>query len=430
MTTLAPVREQYEVLPYPHRDPDRELEVLRQPTLCELPRIQSLAWARPHSLASLRVLDAGCGTGDNTVFLAEQLRGSGAEIVALDFSDAALAINRARLEKRGLDGVRHVLAPIEDAPALNLGEFDVIICTGVLHHLASPVVGLRALRSMLRPDGVMGLMVYARYGREPVYLMQALLQRLAPASLSPQQRLRILKRTIEGLPAQSRTVRGLLDSPYFRAEITQSDAGAYDLLLHTQDRPYTVPEVHDWMREAGMRVLDWSVPRQYDPATYLGGVALGHLGDEERAATAELMHGGMSKHEFFAERDDAPARITVAADDPLGVPAWCGYDFAEVVRGALAQPKIGPEFRCSFGLERDIAVPADALGKHFLGAVDGHRSVGEILAAAVQVAPTLSPSRIRRRWVEFVDGFRAVAALGVYAGCGYAGEGGERSQAS
>lgn len=416
MPTLAPVQRQYEVLPYPHRDPEREMEMLRQPTLCELPRIQALAWGRPRDLATLRVLDAGCGTGDNTVFLAEQLRGTGAEIVALDFSEAALEINRARLGVRGLDGVTHVHAAIEDAPALGLGEFDVVICTGVLHHLESPTEGLNALRSMLRPDGVMALMVYARYGREPVYLMQSLLQRLAPSTLAPEQRLRILKQTLQGLPQQSRAVRGLLDPPFFRAEIANSDAGAYDLLLHTQDRPYTVPEVYDWMAVAGMRVLDWAVPRHYDPSTYLAGVNAGGMSPADRAATAELMHGGMTKHEFFAERSDAPERARIALDDPNAVPVWCSYDFPAVVRGAFAQPKIGPEFRCTFGLEREVSVPAGPLGRHFLGAVDGVAAVGEILSAAHTAMPGLSESRIRRRWAEFAGAFHAVAALELYAG--------------
>lgn len=414
MTTLTRVQEQYEVLPYPHRDPERELELLRQTTLCELPRIQALAWGRPRDLSTLRVLDAGCGTGDNTVFLAEQLRDTRAEIVGLDFSDTSLEVNRARLAKRGLTNVRHVLAPIEEAPTLDLGEFDFIVCTGVLHHLASPIEGLSALRSLLKPDGIMGLMVYARYGREPVYLMQSLLRRLAPPSLEPAQRLRILKRTIEGLPPQQRSIRGLLDTPLFRGEITQSDAGAYDLLLHTQDRAYTVPEIHEWTADAGMRVLDWAVPRAYDPSTYLAGVGMGHLDAAERAATAELMHGGMTKHEFFVERDDATARAVPAVDDPSAVPVWTGYDFPDTVRAVLAQPKIGPEFRCTFGPERDVAVPADALGKYFMGAVDGSTSVGEILEGARRVAGSLAAHRIRARWSEFAEAFGAVAALAVY----------------
>jgi len=416
MTTLARVQEQYEVLPYPQRDPERELEVLRQPTLCELPRIQSLAWGRPRDLSTLRILDAGCGTGDNTVFLAQQLRGTGAEIVALDFSDASLQINRARLEKRGLEGVRHVLAPIEEAPSLGLGEFDFIVCTGVLHHLSSPLEGLSALRSMLKPDGVMGLMVYARYGREPVYLMQSLLQRLAPPEMEPAKRLRILKRTIEGLPPQNRSVRGILDAPHFLGEITQSDAGAYDLLLHTQDRPYTVPEIQEWTADAAMRVLDWAVPIAYDPTTYLDGIGLSHLDPAEHAATAELMHGGMTKHEFFVERTDAPVRPSVATDDDAAVPVWTGYDFPDTVKSVLAQPKIGPEFRCTFGSGRDVTIAADALGKHFMGAVDGVTTVGEILEGARRVAGTMPERRIRARWVEFADAFRAVAALALHEG--------------
>ncbi|MGE3962124.1 MAG: class I SAM-dependent methyltransferase [Dehalococcoidia bacterium] len=416
MTTLTRVQEQYEVLPYPHRDPERELERLLQTTLSELPRIQALAWGHPRDLSTLRVLDAGCGTGDNTVFLAHQLRGTGAEIVALDFSKTSLDINRARLAKRGLENVRHVLAPIEEAPTLDLGEFDFIVCSGVLHHLASPLAGLAALRSMLKPDGLMGIMVYARYGREPVYLMQSLLRRLAPPELEPEKRLRILKRTIEGLPRQGRTVRGLLESPLILSEITRSDAGAYDLLLHTQDRPYTVPELHEWMDDAGMRLVEWSVPRAYEPTTYLQGVGLSHLDARERAATAELMHGGMMKHEFWCERDDAPARPSVASDDPEAVPAWMSLDFPETVRGALGRKDLGPELGCTFGPERDVVVPADALGRHFLRSVDGTATVRKILDGAASIAGTVPAPRIRARWVEFADAFRAVGGLALYPG--------------
>src|SRR3546814_5667640 len=68
-----------------------------------------------------------------------------------------------------------------------------------------------------------------------------------------------------------------------------------------------------------MRVLEWSVPKAYDPASYLDGVGMSHLDAAEHAATAELMHGGMTKHEFFVERADAPVRPSVAADDPSAV---------------------------------------------------------------------------------------------------------------
>ena len=50
--------------------------------------------------------------------------------------------------------------------------FDQIVCTGVLHHLHDPDLGLRSLRSVLMPNGAMQLMVYAAYGRAGIYMVQ------------------------------------------------------------------------------------------------------------------------------------------------------------------------------------------------------------------------------------------------------------------
>ncbi|MBK6664395.1 MAG: class I SAM-dependent methyltransferase [Thermoflexaceae bacterium] len=48
-----------------------------------------------------RVLDAGCGTGDNAIFLAEQLRGTGATVTGIDLSAHSLDIASARAKARG-----------------------------------------------------------------------------------------------------------------------------------------------------------------------------------------------------------------------------------------------------------------------------------------------------------------------------------------
>ena len=57
-------------------------------------------------------------------------------------------------------------------------SFDLVVCTGVLHHLADPVAGLRALRDVLSPEGAMHLMVYAPYGRTGIYMLQEYCRRL------------------------------------------------------------------------------------------------------------------------------------------------------------------------------------------------------------------------------------------------------------
>jgi SAM-dependent methyltransferase len=60
-------------------------------------------------------------------------------------------------------------------------SFDLIVCTGVLHHLLDPDLGLRALRAVLRPHGAMRLMVYAPYGRAGIYMMQEYCRRVEQA---------------------------------------------------------------------------------------------------------------------------------------------------------------------------------------------------------------------------------------------------------
>ena len=62
--------------------------------------------------------------------------------------------------------------------AASLGaDFDFINAHGVLHHLADPVLGLRALRGVLRLEGVIAVMVYAPYGRAGVLATPSEIQR-------------------------------------------------------------------------------------------------------------------------------------------------------------------------------------------------------------------------------------------------------------
>lgn len=409
------VHQQYESLPYPPRDPEEELDRLIQPMMCELPRLNALFWGGRRVLDStFRVLDAGCGTGDATIFVAEQLRDTGARITALDLSATSLGIVRRRLEKRGLAGaVDLVQAPIEEARSMGVGEFDLISTSGVLHHLPSPEAGLRALRDLLKPDGGMAVMVYGQYGREPVYLMQSLLRMMAPYEFGEERRLRILKRALQALPQENRGVRGLLDTPLFQNEIARSDAGAYDLLLHSRDRAYTVPQIYEWLAGAEMRLMDWGVTRSYRPQTYWPGADVSHLPEPDLAAAAELMHGRMAKHHFFAMRAEATPPAQPAADDRDAVPVWTARQFDTPLRQAIAQP--GTVLAFDVGEDRDMTLNGDALNRRLLGAVDGHRNVGAILDEVSGLLTTQTPEQIRRRWVELCDALRDIALMVLYA---------------
>jgi SAM-dependent methyltransferase len=102
-----------------------------------------------------RVLDAGCGQGRWT----EGFVRLGCQVTALDASEAALAVVRARQGER----VRTVCADVLHADRELAGEqFDLVFCWGVLHHTVSTRRGIAALARLLDRDGLMYLYLYGR----------------------------------------------------------------------------------------------------------------------------------------------------------------------------------------------------------------------------------------------------------------------------
>ena len=96
------------------------------------------------------VIEAGCGTGAQTVTLAR--RSPAARFTSVDVSRASLAEAARRLRAAGIDNVdlqRADLYALPFAPA----SFDHAFVCFVLEHLARPVAALRSLRDLVRPGG-------------------------------------------------------------------------------------------------------------------------------------------------------------------------------------------------------------------------------------------------------------------------------------
>ncbi|HEY1180067.1 MAG TPA: class I SAM-dependent methyltransferase, partial [Phytomonospora sp.] len=133
-----------------------------------------LIWPERPLAAARRVLVAGCGTGQAA---RHALLRPGDKVVGIDVSASSIGHTRRLADRHGLDNLLLHRLAVEDAG--ELGEtFDHVVCTGVLHHLADPLAGLRSLRAVLAPGGAITLMVYAPYGRAGVYLMQDYCRRL------------------------------------------------------------------------------------------------------------------------------------------------------------------------------------------------------------------------------------------------------------
>jgi ubiquinone/menaquinone biosynthesis C-methylase UbiE len=100
----------------------------------------------------MRLLDLGCGAGDVSL-LAATLVGPTGSVLAIDKSPEAVATTRRRAASAGLHQIQCEVADIEQLQVQGL--FDGIIGRFVLLYLADPTATLRALRRLVRPQGVL-----------------------------------------------------------------------------------------------------------------------------------------------------------------------------------------------------------------------------------------------------------------------------------
>src|SRR5215469_8492425 len=162
------VRAFYEAHPYPApmTNLDRHRELYRNPDRRRA--LSLLLWPTEKPRANREILVAGCGTSQAAV---HALREPVARVTAIDISETSLRHTRGLQQKYDLRNLELHRLAIEAVGELGR-TFDQIVCTGVLHHLPDPDIGLRALRDVLAPDGAMHVMVYAAYGRAGIYMMQ------------------------------------------------------------------------------------------------------------------------------------------------------------------------------------------------------------------------------------------------------------------
>ncbi|MDX1709535.1 MAG: class I SAM-dependent methyltransferase [Rhodovibrionaceae bacterium] len=368
------VRDQYEAYPYPARDPREERKRLVTGSPSNLAELNHYLFAGTRDFAApFRALVAGGGTGDGTIMLAQQLAnaGRGGEVVYLDISEAARKTAEARAQARGLANIAFHTGSLLDLPQMDLGRFDYIDCCGVLHHLAKPAAGFRALTEVLAPGGGMGLMVYAPYGRAGVYQMQEML-RLMGEGLPLAERIPLARRLLDALPASNWLKRNPVVGDHKR-----SDAELVDLFLHPQDRAFTVSELLDVVEGEGFAVTGFIEPARYRPETYLSDPALlriaAALPQAARWQLAEDLACNIKKHIVYVTHRDRASQAVASTDDAGSVPVTRGAE-AEKLAQAIARDRA---IQTDFGA-LPVRFPLPRLAPAIIGRIDGLRSIGAI----------------------------------------------------
>lgn len=385
------VREQYEGYPYPFRKPEDERSRLIETLGMNLDQVNYHCFAGQQTFgAGFRMLDAGGGTGDNTIFAGEQLRHIGGEVVHMDFSTASQGIAKQRAAIRGLFNTSFIHDSLLNLPNRGIEPFDFIVSTGVLHHLPDPDAGLAALCSVLKAEGAMLLMLYAPYGRAAIYPMQEMLRMIAPqGSMPDSERIRIARKVLDGLPAQ----HPFRQATWLRREIDEyGDIAIYDILLHAQDRAYSIPQIYDYLKQQGLTLLSFMNVAGHCRPAYLPEM---HLKDAElierlyalpvpvRQAAVEVLTGTFPKHVFYAAKENRMPPVP-AMDTLDYVPYITEFAFPPDIYQALGQHA---QNHLQSGIRIDhqksgAAVqlqPTPHLAAFFMG-MDGEKSLRQLFA--------------------------------------------------
>jgi SAM-dependent methyltransferase len=320
------------------------------------------------------ILIAGCGTSQAAK---HALRWPAARVTGIDFSATSVRHTDELKRKHGLDNLEvHQLAVTEVG---ELGTtFDQIVCTGVLHHLPDPDAGLRALRDVLAPGGVMHLMLYAPYGRTGVYMLQEFCRRLGIGADA--DGIRELVAALGALPSGHPLGTLLREAPDFRNEAALADA-----LLHPQDRAYSVPELFAFLERCGLRFGRWVKQAPYSPRCGLmarlpQAARLAQLPLIDQHAAAELFRGTMARHSVVAYRDDDDPSAT--RELSFGGGAWFHYVPIRAPDTIAVEERLPPGAAAVLinrgHSHTDIYLPIDAREKRLYDAIDGARTIGEL----------------------------------------------------
>lgn len=354
-----------------------------------------LFWPSSPYREDLSILIAGCGTSQAAK---HAMRWPGAQVTGIDISGTSVLCTEELKRKHNLKNLHVRQLAIERVNELD-ASFDQIVCTGVLHHMADPDAGLRALRGALKPEGAMHLMVYAPYGRAGIYLLQEFCRRVGvPANDAG---IRELAGALRALPSGHPLETLLREAPDF-----QHEAAIADALLHPQDRAYSVPQLFDFIENARLTFGRWIKQAPYSlrcgvMANIPQATRMARLSLPEQYAAIELFRGTMARHSVVVYRNDSSCvaqQISFAGD------AWLDYVPIRMPETICVQDRLPGKAAAVLINQshtyRDLLLPINATEKKLFEAIAGKSSIRELVEKTLPRSQAGSQLALTRGFFE------------------------------
>lgn len=322
------IRQQFEFGPYPRtpidKSPKEDANALFTHNLVTPYYLRN---QQVISTAGKTILDAGCGSGYKSLILAEA--NPGAEIVGIDLSEKSVELAQQRLEYHGFENAQFQVLGIEELPSLGL-QFDYINCDEVLYLFPDPAVGLQAMKSVLKPEGIIRANLHSSLQRAVYFRAQKVFRAMDLMGNNPEDLeiglvQEIMQSLKDGVDLKIRTWK-----PYLEREDAQESILMN--FLFQGDRGYDIPDLFRAIRGAELEFVSMVNWRQWelldlfkdpDDLPFFLALSLPEITAEERLHLFECLHPIHRLLDFWCAH---PGQGNLVAP----ISAWKAADWARV----------------------------------------------------------------------------------------------------
>ena len=290
---LEKIRQQFKTAPYPRVDlettPKNNWEALY---LHSLVTPYYLRNQKVISTEGKVILDAGCGTGYRSLILA--LANPGAKIIGIDLSEEAIDLARTRLEYHEIDQTEFQVLSIEEVGQLGQ-EFDYINVDDVLYLFEDITVGLNALKSVLKPQGILRANLHSELQRTSYFRVQKVFKIMGLMDEVPGElEIEIARDTMRNLKDDV-----VLKTRAWSLDLEKDDERILMNYLFVGDKGYTIPELFTALKKTNLEfisMLNWrhweltDLFKKPDDLPTFFALSLPETSLEERLHVFELLH--------------------------------------------------------------------------------------------------------------------------------------------
>lgn len=167
---LDKIRQQFDSSPYPRIPLD--MSPKESPSDLYIHNLVTSFYLRDRQVIDTKdrlILDAGCGSGYKSLILAEA--NPRAKIIGVDISSESVKLAEQRLKYHGFDNAEFYCLSIENLSDLGY-QFDYINCDETLYLMPDPAIALSAMKSVLKPDGIIRANLHSALQRSSFYRAQ------------------------------------------------------------------------------------------------------------------------------------------------------------------------------------------------------------------------------------------------------------------